>query len=65
MLYRYYNIGYFGFIDRLILMSSLLFLLGCNAETNNNTRIVAETDLEKSVKYAEGFTIKSFEDYKM
>tara|TARA_B110000459_G_C16572431_1_gene477059 strand:- start:151 stop:1347 length:1197 start_codon:yes stop_codon:yes gene_type:complete len=65
MLYRYYNIGYFGFIDRLILMSSLLFLLGCNAETNNNTRIVAETDLEKSVKYAEGFTIKSFEDYKI
>ena len=66
MLYRDCSSSYFGCVDKLILMSALFFLLGCNTDTNNNTtRVVGEVSLEKSVKYAKGFTIKSFEDYKI
>jgi len=66
MIYRDSKANYFVFFDRLLLMSSLFILVGCSSDINDKSvKVDNKVSIDQSVKYAKGFTIESFKDYKV
>ena len=66
MINLFFKVRYLFFIDKLVAISFLIILLGCNTGTGVKAPVVeGEMLLETTVKYAEGFTIEQFEGHKV